>query len=308
MRVLIALGGNALLQRGERPDARIQREHIDAAVAALAPVLAAHQVVITHGNGPQVGILAAESAADPRLSEPYPLDVLGALTQGMIGYWLVQSIGNVLPGREVVAVIDQTLVDVDDPRLATPTKFVGEVVSEAQARELERVRGWTMRPDGPHWRRVVGSPAPLSVVESAVVRRLVEDGTVVVCAGGGGVPVVRDRDGRLSGVEAVVDKDLTAALLATELGADALVVLTDVPGVMREFGSPDAQVIPRVTAAELRAMEVPDGSMRPKVEAVCRFVEATGRIAVIGSLTDAAALLTGDAGTTVLPDGMPSRG
>src|SRR6185312_6122885 len=222
MRIVIALGGNALLQRGERADAATQQANAERAVQALAPLADAHEIVLTHGNGPQVGMLALESAADPALSIPYPLDVLGAQTQGMIGYWLLQALQNALPGRQVASIINQTLVLPHDPAFAHPTKFVGEVYPRAQAEELARSRGWTVRQDGSGdtWRRVVGSPQPQRVVETRLIRLLMRSGALVVCAGGGGVPVVRDERGKLRGVEAVVDKDLTAAVLAEALEAD----------------------------------------------------------------------------------------
>ncbi|GIE98490.1 carbamate kinase [Paractinoplanes rishiriensis] len=303
MRIVIAIGGNALLQRGQRPDAEVQRANAARAVEALAPLAAEHEVVITHGNGPQVGMLALESAADPALEVPYPLDVLGAQTQGMIGYWLLQALQNALPRRQVVALLDQTLVAADDPAFAAPTKFVGPVYDEPTARRLAGERGWQIAADGQYWRRVVASPKPRRVVETRIIRSLLSAGTVVVCAGGGGVPVVRDDRGRLSGVEAVVDKDLATEVLAESLDADALLLLTDVPAVVRGFGGPDPQPIPRSTPSALRRENFAAGSMGPKVEAVCRFVEMTGDVAAIGALDEAALILAGKAGTVVTPSG-----
>jgi carbamate kinase len=302
MRIVIALGGNALLRRGERPDAATQVENVAVAVRALAPLVREHDVVVTHGNGPQVGVLAVESASDERLTRPYPFDVLGAQTQGMIGYWLLQALQNALPGRQVATIVNQTLVGADDPALANPTKFVGEAYRRSEAERLAGERGWVVRPDGAVWRRVVGSPRPLRVVETGLIRQLLDVGAVVVCAGGGGVPVVRDEQGSLRGVEAVVDKDLTASLLAEALEADVLLVLTDVPGVMRDFGTPDEARIARATPADLRREAFPAGSMGPKVDAVCRFVEHTGGIAAIGRLEDAVAIVEGRAGTLVADD------
>lgn len=212
MRVVVALGGNALLERGERPDCDIQERHVARAAAALRPLLARHQLVITHGNGPQVGVLALESADDPELSRPYPFDVLGAQTQGMIGYWLVQALPGTGPGRAAVCLISRTLVHANDPAFGRPAKFVGPVYDEATGRRLAAQRGWEVRPDGPSWRRVVPSPEPAAIVELDVIRLLIGQGLTVVCAGGGGIPVVADDAGGLRGVEAVVDKDLTAAL------------------------------------------------------------------------------------------------
>lgn len=303
MRIVAALGGNALLERGEPPDSGIQLHHVRAAVEALAPLARGNELVITHGNGPQVGLLALESAADRSLSVPYPFDVLGAETQGMIGYWILQALQNTLPGREAAALITQTLVSVADPAFAEPTKFVGPVYEEAEARRRAAAAAWTVRPDGPYWRRVVPSPAPLRIVEIGLVRQLFDAGVVVVCAGGGGVPVIRNDQGELQGVEAVVDKDATAALLAEALDADALLLLTDVAAVEVGHGTPDARPIAGTTPAFLRAQSFPSGSMGPKVAAVCRFVELTGRFGAIGALADAGALLAGRAGTLVSPSG-----
>ncbi|GAB3260286.1 carbamate kinase [Nocardioides dilutus] len=303
VRIVVALGGNALLQRGQKPDADVQEANVDRAVTALAPVAEHSQLVLTHGNGPQVGVLALQSASDPHLTTPYPFDVLGAQTQGMIGYWLLQSMQNHLPNRQVAAIINQTLVEAADPAFADPTKFVGEVYTQAEAERLVAVRGWVVKPDGSGWRRVVGSPRPQRVVETRLIRLLLESGAVVVCAGGGGVPVIRDEAGQLTGVEAVVDKDLTSAVLAEALDADVLLVLTDVPSVMEDFGTPDQRPVLRATPASLRALRPPAGSMGPKVDAVCRFVEMTGGTAAIGSLDDAAAILRGEAGTIVTPSG-----
>jgi carbamate kinase len=300
MLLVVALGGNALLERGETPLAEIQEEHVAAAVDALAPLAGLHDLVVTHGNGPQVGLLALESARDPSLPHPYPFDVLVAQTQGMIGYFLLQALGNALPGQQVVSLVCQTLVAADDPAFEHPTKFVGPVYEQQEAERLARTRGWTVRPDGDSWRRVVASPDPLALVELPTIRTLVADGAVVVCAGGGGVPVRRDGDGRLHGVEAVVDKDLTATLLARHLGADALLLLTDVDAVEHGYGTDEARPIRRATAAELRAETFAPGSMGPKVDAACRFVEATGKTAMIGRLDRATALLDGSAGTTVV--------
>jgi len=301
MRVVIALGGNALLERGEAPNSDIQETHVVSAVTALAPLAGQHQLLITHGNGPQVGVLALESARDPALSRPYPFDVLGAQTQGMIGYWLVQALHDAMPAHPAGCLVCRTVVHADDPAFASPTKFVGPVYDEAQARQLAAERGWAVRQDGTAWRRVVPSPEPVALVELEMIRLLAGSGAIVVCAGGGGIPVVRDDNGALRGVEAVVDKDLTAALLARDMAADALVILTDVAAVEDGYGTPQARPIHRVTPQELRALPFPAGSMGPKVDAACRFVEATGGMAAIGRLDDAEALLGGKAGTIVAP-------
>ena len=303
MRIVVALGGNALLKRGERPDAANQMANVTMAVEALAPLAREHELVVTHGNGPQIGVLAVESASDPRLSAPYPLDVLGAQTQGMIGYWLLQAFQNALPGRQVASMLNQTLVLAHDPALDNPTKFVGEVYEEEEAHRLAGERGWTVHQDGKGWRRVVGSPRPQRVVETRMIRLLLRSGAVVVCAGGGGVPVIRNERGKLRGLEAVIDKDLTAAVLAEALDADVLMVLTDVPNVVRNFGTPEAEAITRITPGALRREQFPAGSMGPKVDAVCRFVELTGDMAAIGRLQDAEAIMAGDAGTIITPGG-----
>lgn len=307
MRIIVALGGNALLKRGEIPDASVQEQNVTTAVHALAPLAHDHELVITHGNGPQVGVLAVQSASDPHLTTPYPFDVLGAQTQGMIGYWLLQALQNELPTRQVAAIINQTLVSAADPAFEDPTKFIGEVYDETTARRLAAERGWSVKPDGKHWRRVVGSPHPQRVVETRLIRLLLANGAIVVCAGGGGVPVIRNEDGLLDGVEAVVDKDLTASALAQALDADALLILTDVANVYRQFGEPDQEPVGQVTPAALRAMDLPAGSMGPKVDAACRFAETTGGMAAIGRLEDSQAIIAGTAGTIVTPSGRYER-
>jgi carbamate kinase len=304
MLLVVALGGNALLTRGERPDAVVQCRHVRTAAHALAPLAAEHTMVLCHGNGPQVGVLAVESENDPELAHPFPLDVLGAQTQGMIGYWLAQELGNagVAP---VVAIVTRTVVDREDPAFGAPTKFVGSGYPEREARRLAAEHGWTVARDTAGWRRVVASPQPRLVVELPTIRRLVTNGTTVICGGGGGVPVLAGEDGHTEGAQAVVDKDLTAALLAVELGADRLVVLTDVDAVKQDFGTPRERSLSTVDVEVLRAMDFPAGSMGPKVEACTRFVTATGRPAAIGALRDAPAVLAGAAGTTITPSRSP---
>jgi len=303
VRIVAALGGNALLQRGQKPDSDVQEANVRRAVEALAPLATDHELVLTHGNGPQVGVLALQSASDPNLTTPYELDIIGAQTQGMIGYWLLQSMQNSLPGRQVAAIINQTLVEAHDPAFEDPTKFVGEMYSKREARKLADERGWTVKQDGDGWRRVVGSPKPQRVVETRLIRLLLNSGSIVICAGGGGVPVIRNEHGRLEGVEAVVDKDLTTSVLAEALDADVLLVLTDVPNVVRNYGKADAEPILRATPASLQREDFPAGSMGPKVDAVCRFVEVTGDMAAIGRLEDAADIIAGKAGTIVTPAG-----
>ncbi|MFC4119494.1 carbamate kinase [Nonomuraea zeae] len=303
MRVIVALGGNAVLKRGQKPDADVQMSNVRTAVRTLARLAADHELVITHGNGPQVGLLALQSASDPSLTRPYPFDTLGAQTQGMIGYWMQQALQNALPGRQVLAMVTQTLVTAVDPAFEHPTKFVGQVYEQEEAEKLAAEHGWTVGRDGPYWRRVVPSPTPQRVVETRLIRKMLREGVVVVCGGGGGIPVVRDERGRLTGVEAVVDKDLTSSMLAESLECDAFLILTDVPRVLRGFGTPHQTEIAHTTPHELRAMEFPAGSMGPKVEAVCRFVETTGDMAAIGKLDQAERILGGAAGTIVTPNG-----
>jgi carbamate kinase len=233
VRIVAAVGGNALLERGERPDAEIQQRHIRAAIDALAPLARSGQLVVTHGNGPQVGLLARESAADPALARPYPLDVLGAQTQGMIGYWLLQGFQNAVPGRKIASVITQTLVSATDPAFADPTKFVGPVYPEAEARRIAAERGWTVKADGDAWRRVVASPIPLRVVETRLIRQLLDADVVVICAGGGGAPVVRNRLGELEGIEAVCRfVELTGGTAAIGSLRDVDAILTGKAGTI----------------------------------------------------------------------------
>jgi carbamate kinase len=305
MRIVIALGGNALLRRGERPDASIQVAHLRAAAAAIAPLAIAHDVVICHGNGPQVGMLSVESEDDPALSDPYPLDDLVAQTQGMIGYWLAQALRNAGVRKPVVGLITQTVVDAGDPAFAAPTKFIGPVYPHDRARQLASRRGWTVAADGAQWRRVVGSPEPRRIVEQASIAGLLDAGSVVICGGGGGAAVTEDALGRLTGVEAVVDKDYVAALLGIAVDAHRMLVLTDVPAVMLDYGTPQAARVASIDVDDVAGMQFPAGSMGPKIEACRRFVAATGNSAVIGALADASALLSGAAGTIITPARLP---
>ncbi|WP_460307413.1 amino acid kinase family protein [Actinocorallia aurea] len=294
---MAALGGNALLRRGERPDAAVQLAHVAEAVAALAPLAAEHELLITHGNGPQIGMLALESAADPALSVPYPLDALNAQTQGLIGSWLVRALRSALPGRRVVALLTDTVVAADDPAFERPTKFIGRQYTREEAGRLAGERGWAVARDGDAWRRVVPSPAPLDVVELPAAGLLLDAGWVVVAGGGGGAPVRSDGTG---GVEAVVDKDFTSALMAERLGAEVLLLLTDVPNVIAGYGTDAAEPVGRATPARVRALDLPAGSMGPKAEAACRFAEhRPGVLAAIGALGDAPDLVAGRAGTRI---------
>lgn len=303
MRIVAALGGNALLERGQKPDARPQIDNVRKAVTSLGLLADDHDLVLTHGNGPQVGVFALQSANDESLSEPYPFDTLGAMTQGMIGYWMLQALQNRLPDRPIASIVNQTLVLAGDPAFDNPTKFVGAVYNEEEAKRFEKERGWVMKADGQYFRRVVASPAPQRIIETRVIRKLVDSGTVVVCAGGGGIPVIRDENGDRVGVEAVIDKDLTGAVLAESLDADFFMVLTDVPAVMDNFGTPEQTEIRRASPSFLRNKGFAAGSMGPKVEAACRFVELTGAVAAIGRLEDAPKIIRGEAGTIVTPGG-----
>ena len=300
MRIVVALGGNALLRRGEPADADAQRHNVYVAVKALAELAASHELVVTHGNGPQVGLLALQGAAYGQVA-PYPLDVLGAESEGMIGYLLDQELVNALGARPVATLLTQVIVGADDPAFETPTKFIGPVYTNERAQQLAFSRHYAVAADGDQWRRVVPSPEPRAIVELPTIQLLVEAGVLVVCGGGGGIPVVVDRDGRLHGVEGVIDKDLAAALLAEGLGADALLMLTDVDGVQVNWGTPQARRLSEVSAAELAGMTFAAGSMGPKVQAACRFADRTGRIAAIGSLEDATEILRGRRGTRVHP-------
>jgi carbamate kinase len=300
MRIVIALGGNALLHRGERPDAAPQLDQVARAAGPLADVAREHEVLIVHGNGPQVGLLALESAADQSLSRPYPLGDLVAETQGLIGYWLQQAVSRTLT-TPVVTLVSQTVVDAGDPAFENPTKFVGSVYDEVEAKALASEHDWTFARDGEVFRRVVASPTPVRVVETGTADLLLSSGHTVVLAGGGGVPVVEGSNG-LEGIEAVVDKDLVAALVARELHADLFVVLTDVPAVMVDFGTPHQRPLTSVTPAELALHHFPAGSMGPKIWAVSHFVTTTGHRAAIGSLDEVAAVVSGTSGTQISPE------
>ena len=301
MRIVVALGGNALLKRGEPMTAERQRENVRAAARALAPLAANHELVLLHGNGPQVGLLALQAACYTAV-EPYPLDVLDAQTEGMIGYLIEQELGNLLP-MEVPFATLLTMIEVDpaDPAFNNPTKFVGPVYPREDADRITRDEGWTFRQEADGWRRVVPSPRPKRIFEIRPIRWLLEQGTVVICAGGGGIPVILlpGQERNLAGVEAVIDKDFAGALLARETGADLFVMATDVQGTFLNWGTADARLIRETTPSELKKYPFPAGSMGPKVEAACQFVEETGNRAAIGALGDIEAIVAGDAGTQV---------
>ncbi len=299
MRVVAALGGNALLRRGQPMTAENQRANVAVAARALAPIALAHDLILTHGNGPQVGLLALQNNAY-RPDETYPLDILDAETEGMIGYLLEQELGNLLPlDRHLATLLTQIRVDPHDPAFANPTKPIGPIYSRETADRLAAEKGWRMAPDGTSFRRVVPSPQPLEIVELGVIESLVRAGVLVVCAGGGGIPVAEQPDGSFAGVEAVIDKDFAGALLATALHADAFLMLTDVDAVYADWGTPSSWPIHRASPDALAERAFASGSMGPKVEAACRFVRSGGGFAAIGSLADAGAMLRGEAGTIV---------
>ncbi|AXS84031.1 carbamate kinase [Marinobacter sp. Arc7-DN-1] len=299
MLVVAALGGNALLKRGEPLTAEAQRRNVQVAAKSLAQIVrAGHDLVVTHGNGPQVGLLALQGASY-KPDEAYPLDVLGAETEGMIGYMIEQELENALEhDRPVATLLTQVVVDPKDPAFAKPAKFVGPVYERAEAERRAAGAGWSIAPDGDKWRRVVPSPKPLEIPDLRVLQMLLEQGVVVVCTGGGGIPVLRREDGSLVGIEAVIDKDAASALLARQLGADALLLLTDVDAVYRDFGTDQSTPVSTLTVAEARALDMPAGSMGPKLAAACEFAEAGG-FSGIGRLRDAIAILQGAAGTRV---------
>jgi carbamate kinase len=307
MRVVVALGGNALLRRGEPLTAENQRTNARIACKALAPVALQHELVISHGNGPQVGLLALQGSAYTEV-DPYPLDLLGAQTEGMIGYLIQQELGNELPQEKRLASL-LTLIEVDpnDPAFEDPTKPIGPIYDQDESERLAREKGWVFKPDGDSFRRVVPSPLPQRIFGIEPVEWILERGSVVICAGGGGIPVMYTDEpapaGRqLVGVEAVIDKDLASALLAKDLGADALAIVTDVDAVYSDWGTPEQRAIRRATPEALAGTEFAAGSMGPKVRAACSFVEETGGLAAIGSIEDTPALLRGEAGTIVTRD------
>jgi carbamate kinase len=296
-----AVGGNALLRRGEPLTPEAQDRNARAAGQALGPLARSHRLVITHGNGPQVGLLALESGT-AGASPAFPLDILGAESQGMVGYLLELALRNELPGRSVTTVLGQVLVSAADPAFERPTKPIGPFYSRAECDGLATAKGWAFGFEGDRGRRLVPSPEPIEILELDAIRALVAASVVTISAGGGGVPVVRESSGRLVGAEAVIDKDLTASLLAMELNADALLLLTDVPAVKERWGDPASRAIREAHPAAMRSYEFAPGSMGPKVEAAVRFAEATGRTAAIGALEAASAILAGEAGTRISPD------
>lgn len=303
MRIVIALGGNALLQRGQPMTADNQRANIRVAAESIAAIADGNQLVVAHGNGPQVGLLALQAAAYHDIASemtPFPLDLLGAQTDAMIGYVVEQELRNVLPSQQSVATV-LTMIEVDphDAAFQHPTKPIGPVYDRDTAQQLAAAGGWAIAADGNNFRRVVPSPRPQRIVELSVIRSLVDQDVVVICAGGGGIPTIRGEGGELTGVEAVIDKDLASALLAEQLDADLLVIATDVEAVYTGWGTPDQTRLGRVHPDYLDTLMLPAGSMGPKVEAACQFARVTGREAVIGALADIDKIVAGLAGTRV---------
>ena len=302
MRILVALGGNALLRRNEPMTAENQRRNVQFAAQALAPLASAHELIVTHGNGPQVGLLALQGAAYTAV-DAYPLDVLGAQTDGMIGYMIEQELGNLLPFEKPLAtVLSMVEVDPQDPAFAHPSKPIGPVYTQSEAERLAQERGWSITRDGDQWRRVVPSPLPKRIFQTRPVRWLLEKGCVVICTGGGGIPTMYGPDGKLHGVEAVVDKDRASAFMARELGCDFFLMATDADAVYLDWGKPTQRAIRRAAPAALRRQEFAAGSMGPKVESAVEFVEATAKTAAIGALGDVPRIVGGEAGTLVTAD------
>ena len=312
MRVVVALGGNALQKRGEPMTVENQRDNVRTACRALSPVAMEHELVISHGNGPQVGLLSLQASSYDEESS-YPFDVLGAQTEGMIGYFIEQELGNYLPVEKPIAtILTMTEVDADDPAMADPTKFVGPVYSEEDAKRLAAEKGWVVKQDGDKWRRVVPSPVPKRIFEIRPIKALLDMGAVVVCTGGGGIPTMYlpggselegpldFNDKQLVGVEAVIDKDRSSAVLAEDLDADLLVIATDADAVYLGWGTPEQKAIAEITPDAVEAYDVPAGSMGPKVEAAADFARANpGKVAVIGALEDLPGIMAGEKGTRV---------
>ncbi len=302
MRIVVALGGNALLQRKEPLEEDLQKKNVEVACQSIAAAAKEHEIVVVHGNGPQVGLLALQNDAYKEV-KPYSLDVLVAESQGMIGYMLMQSLKNKLPEKEIVTMLTQVAVDPNDQAFQNPTKFIGPVYSKQEADQLIKDKGWAMREDGDYYRRVVPSPKPQAIIEEIDIKNLLEQkDTIVICSGGGGMPVMYDENHNLVGLEAVIDKDRASYVLAKAIDADGLIILTDVPSVATDFGKPESQNIKEASPAQMHSYGFATGSMGPKVEAVCSFVENGGAFAAIGALSDLKEIIAGNKGTRISAD------
>jgi carbamate kinase len=297
MVIVIALGGNALLSRGEPLEADIQRKNVQLFSTSIAELAKEHQIIICHGNGPQVGLLALSMEAYGKVS-PYPLDVLDAESQGMIGYLIQQGVGN-LVSKPVVTILSQVAVDIGDAAFNDPSKPIGPVYLKEQAKAISAELGWTIKPDGKYFRRVVPSPKPVEIVELDTIKLLMHAGTIVICGGGGGIPVVRGEGGKLKGIEAVIDKDNTASLIAEKLNADMLLTLTAVDAIYTDFNTPKQRAIKVANPEDLLQMQFPKGSMGPKVQSSCRFAKNTNKTAIIGNLTEIKAIIKEESGSRI---------
>lgn len=307
MRIVIALGGNALLKRGEPLTAKNQRLNVRKAAEAIAPLAKDHELIISHGNGPQVGLLALQSSEYSK-NEIFPLDVLGAQTEGMIGYMIEQELGNILPFEQPFAsMLTMVEVDRDDPAFNNPTKPIGPGFTRDEANHLMAKKAWKMKQDGKKWRRVVPSPVPKRIFELRPIRWLLDKGTIVICTGGGGIPTVYNKDGNLVGADVVIDKDYAGALLAKELNADMYLMATDTDAVYVNWGQPGAKPLQNVTYDELKQYDFASGSMGPKVISACWFAEKTGNKAVIGSMANLVKMASGKSGTIITPCGRPLK-
>tara|TARA_Y100001960_G_C14784189_1_gene890250 strand:- start:35237 stop:36163 length:927 start_codon:yes stop_codon:yes gene_type:complete len=297
MNILIALGGNALLQRGEPLEAETQRINIKKVAEVVNKISEEHNVIITHGNGPQVGLLALQNL-NYKETKPYPLDVLGAESSGMIGYMLIQELSNELGiyDQSVVNVITRTLVDKNDPAFNNPTKFIGPVYNKQESEEMKSKYGWEIKADGEYYRRVVPSPKPKKIIETNVIKELLEKKHIVVCGGGGGVPTIIENE-KYKGVEAVIDKDLTSSLLAQELGVDAFIILTDVSCVYENYKQEDQKMIKHFPIFEFDENSYPDGSMLPKIKAAVDFSINNEGFSSIGKLEELEDIINKKSGT-----------
>ncbi|MFZ3511559.1 carbamate kinase [Vibrio harveyi] len=297
--IVVAVGGNALLQRGEVMSCENQQKSIAQTATSLAELSKNYRLVIVHGNGPQVGLLSLQNNAY-KDCPPYPFDVLGAETQGMIGYLIQQGLNAAIEDRYTTTILTRIVVDENDPAVADPSKFIGPVYTEEQAKQLAEANHWVVKPDGSHWRRVVPSPKPQEILEIKAIKDLLEKEHLIICGGGGGAPVI-EKDGAYVGFEAVIDKDMTAALIAEQIGAEHLLILTDGSHVCLNWGTPQEQKLENVTIEQMKQYSFPAGSMGPKVDACCQFVEKTGQSGHIGDLSFALEIIEGKSGTHIQP-------